>query len=136
MSIQRVIAWTSAAGVAAAVVAGLAVTGSPATQRLQRLDEQRVEDLGRLARAVNAHWALRRLLPGRLEDAVDGLNLRAAPLDPASGAPYDYGVTAPGKFELCASFSRPSARAAPGDFWYHEAGRACFAFDAPALPNR
>jgi hypothetical protein len=136
MSIQRVIAWASAAAVAAAVIAGLVVTGSPAAQRLQRLDERRVDDLGRLARAVNAHWAQRHELPGRLEDAVDGLNLRAAPVDPSSGVPYDYRVVAPGKFQLCASFSRPSAGAAPGDFWYHETGPACFDFDAPALPNR
>jgi hypothetical protein len=136
MSRERAIAWASAAAVAAAVIAGLAVTGSPATQRLERLDERRVEDLGRLARAVNTHWAQRHELPGQLENAVDGLSLRAAPVDPSSGAPYDYRVTAPGKFELCASFSRPSAGAAPGDFWHHEAGRTCFEFDAPALPNR
>ncbi|HET8696995.1 MAG TPA: hypothetical protein VFO94_05895, partial [Gammaproteobacteria bacterium] len=83
MSRERAIAWASAAAVATAVIAGLAVTGSPATQRLERLDERRVEDLGRLARAVNVHWAQRHELPGRLEDAVDGLNLRAAPVDPA-----------------------------------------------------
>jgi hypothetical protein len=49
-------------------------------------------------------------------------------VDPATGAPYEYRVTGPSSFELCATFDGPRDE----DFmarWNHAAGRHCFEFD-------
>jgi len=129
MSMQRVAAWASAAAVAAAVVAGLASIGSPAEQRLLRLDERRVTDLRMLAGAVNRYWAQQRGLPARAEDVIDGQITTRLPLDPESKGTYDYRVTEAGHYELCATFNRPSRLEESNDFWAHEAGRRCFSFD-------
>jgi hypothetical protein len=45
---------------------------------------------------------------------------------------YEYRVLGSDKYELCAQFKQASARpgSAPGDFWYHDAGRQCFQLDA------
>ena len=130
MNVQRVLAWSSAAAVAAAVAAALWIAGSPAEQRLLRLDEQRLSDLMRLTRALDAYWQENERLPARLDELVDGRRLSRLPADPAGGAAYEYRVAAPAEFELCAEFSRPSTDDTPvQDFWHHEEGRHCYAFD-------
>ena len=131
MSSQRVIAGAVIAAVAAAVAAGLVCTGSPARQRELRFDERRVADLNRLNWAITSYWQEEGELPARLEALVDGRNLDVLPLDPARGEPYEYVATAPTAYELCAVFSFPSRDVGPNDFWFHDAERRCFAFDAP-----
>ena len=56
--------------VAAAVTAGLVLVGSPSEARLERLDARRVEDLQRLSRLIDVHWAKHGRLPASL-DKVD-----------------------------------------------------------------
>jgi hypothetical protein len=60
------------------------------------------------------------------------------PLDPETGAPYEYKKTGDLSFEMCASFARESADTMKGEYysqilglknadvWEHGAGRACF----------
>ena len=129
MSTQRVAAIVSIAAVVAAVVAGLLIIGSPAEQRLQRFDERRANDLTRVSFAVRNRWNERQVLPRSLEELVDGQLLSRLPVDPSTDASYEYRVTGPREFELCAVFDRPSRPEAAGDFWFHDAGRRCFAFD-------
>jgi hypothetical protein len=50
-------------------------------------------------------------------------------VDPVSDEPYEYRTTGPLEFELCAVFDRPSRPELAGDFWFHDAGRRCFAFE-------
>jgi len=130
LSAQRVAALVSIAAVTLAVIAGMVFMGSPAEQRTLRFDERRVGDLRQLSNAVQNHWRRRNELPARADDIVDGQMMTRLPLDPTSGQPYDYRVTEPGKFELCATFSRRSRAEDSRDFWFHEAGRHCFSFDA------
>jgi hypothetical protein len=127
---QRIIAGVVITTVMAAVAAGLMFTGSPARQRLLRLDERRVADLNRLNWAVTSYLQERSELPADLEDLV-GRSLDVLPLDPSTGAPYEYAARPPAAFELCAVFSLPSVDTSPNDFWFHDAGRRCFALDAP-----
>jgi hypothetical protein len=140
MSRQRLIAGAVIATVAAAVAAGLVFTGSPAQQRQLRFDERRVADLNRLNWAITAYSQENRTLPIHLQDLVNGRNLDVLPLDPASGESYEYVAMGPDAFELCAVFSLTSKDVIPSDFWHHDAGRRCFAFDVPepvdaALPR-
>jgi hypothetical protein len=129
MNVPRVAAIGSVTVFVAAVVAGLTMSGSPAEQRRLRLDQQRVSELMGLARAAERRWGDEQRLADTAEDLVDGRALTRLPTDPATGAPYEYRVTAPRQFEVCATFERPSRPEDAGDFWYHEAGRRCFAFD-------
>jgi hypothetical protein len=129
MSVQRTAAFGSIAVVVAAVVAGLFILGSPAEQRLLRLDDRRVEDLRSLSRAADFRWTEDGNLPATAPELVDGQSLSRLPVDPSSGQPYEYRITAPRAFEVCGVFERPSRAADAGDFWFHEAGRRCFAFD-------
>ena len=125
----RAMAIASAVVVAGAIAAGLFVIGSPVGQRQERFDARRVQDLRTLSYQVTAHWTQTQRLPEGTPELVDGRTLSRLPVDPVSKAPYEYQITGPRKFELCATFDRPSLPADLGDFWAHEPGRKCFAFD-------
>jgi hypothetical protein len=129
MNVQRIAVVGSLVAVAAAVVAGLVVAGSPAEQRRLRLDEQRITALQELARRAEGRWEAERRLPDTAEQLVDGQRLTRLPTDPTTGEPYEYRVTWARQFEVCATFDRASRPDLAGDFWFHEAGRRCFAFD-------
>lgn len=131
MNVQRLAVIVSIAVVVAAVIAGLLVMGSPAQQRLLRLDEHRVMDLRRISMAATLRWDSGPTPPSTAHELVDGQSLSRLPEDPSSGEAYEYRVTAPRQFELCAVFARPSRSELEGDFWFHEAGRVCFEFDVP-----
>jgi len=128
-TVPRAATVASIAIVGAAIAAGLFVTGSPSEQRLLRLDEQRVTDLRQLSYAANNRWDRQQQLPSSAADLVDGQYLSRLPVDPVSGQPYEYRATGSQEFEVCATFDRPSRPALAGDFWFHESGRRCFAFD-------
>ena len=129
MSMHRIAAFGSIAVVAAAVVAGLVVTGSPSEQRLLRLDDQRVNDLQQLSRTAEFRWNEAQRLPASAADLVDGNYLSRLPVDPVTGEPYGYRVTGVRAFEVCATFDRRSRETAAASFWFHEAGDRCFSFE-------
>lgn len=129
MSAHRLAACVSAAVVAVGIAIGLYFSGSPAEQRLQRLDDRRVEDLRRLQRAIDFHYTQTGALPTELDQLVDGRALSSLPRDPESGTPYELSVTGEAQFELCAEFSRNSTLEPAGSFWSHGPGRKCFEFD-------
>lgn len=116
--------------VAAAIIGGIMMLGSPAQARLERLDERRVEDLGALSGAIDFYWTRR----GGLPTALDSLRLEpgaaAAPMrDPGTGAWYEYQPVSAREYEVCASFDRPSPPRTDDRadlFWSHGVGRQCF----------
>ena len=115
--------------VAAAVVFGLVLLGSRSEERSRRLDERRIEDLGRLARSIAQHWTR----TGRLAASLSVLS--EAPLpgpsssDPATGQPYGYRALTGSTFELCGFFETDRSQPFQEEFWSHPAGRYCFALD-------
>ena len=128
---DRLAAMAAAAVVVCACAAGLYLIGSPAEQRLLRLDERRTEDLFAIARAVNRHWERTGALPSTLDDVVaGGRALSKAPLDPVTGEPYEYRLvdSANSIYLLCASFARESQPTSNPEFWRHGSGHACFSF--------
>jgi Domain of unknown function (DUF5671) len=116
------------AGAATAFFFGLAVTGTPATQRQLEADNRRVQDLRALAGTLGALPSL----PASLADATrdrPGVQVK----DPETGSLYGYSVKSAKQFELCATFTAaddPGSRPSGGGFWSHPRGRACFAFEA------
>lgn len=134
MNVRRIALFSSLVAVVAAVGAGLFVAGSPVEQRLRRLDDRRVDHLRSLASAADRYFEREERLPGAAAELVDGLFLTRVPTDPATQQPYEYRVTGPRQFELCATFDRPSRPELADDFWAHETGRRCYAFTAANNP--
>ena len=147
MRAGRVMGIVAVAAVAAAIVGGIIVLGSPSEQRQRRLDERRVQDLRRIAWAVDRYWTRHDSLPPDLAVlAADGSAHSLA--DPETGASYVYRIDEGRSFELCAVFARQSADepppAPPWRDWTHGAGKHCFrleprnggAGDSPGHPDR
>ena len=123
--------------VVVAVVWGVAVVGPPGTARVQRFDQQRLEDLQTIFREVQSlcqdpdiKKELKRALPDTLEElAVLARSERISLTDPETGRRYTYRVKDGTTYELCATFS--SERDSDVDvFWNHPSSRHCFTVDA------
>ncbi|KKU91798.1 MAG: hypothetical protein UY23_C0001G0404 [Candidatus Jorgensenbacteria bacterium GW2011_GWA1_48_11] len=126
--------------VAAAVVAGFFMVGSPQEERLRRFDDKRVSDLQFLQSEIISYWQNKNKLPDDLVALRDDIRGIYPPNDPESGAAYGYEVRGPLSFSLCANFVLPSldrnepAVAAPygptsyyaSQNWTHDAGSVCF----------
>lgn len=132
--------------VAAAIVAGFFVMGSPKTERMRQFDDQRVGHLQATQSQVVFFWQQKGTLAASLDELKDPLGGWIAPRDPETGAAYEYRKTANLSFELCAKFSLPTVVVRTGapqvcpenvgycgdgsEFYYyewkHEAGRHCY----------
>ncbi|MEI6668173.1 MAG: DUF5671 domain-containing protein [Acidobacteriota bacterium] len=134
--------WTTSVAVAASLIGGLFVVGSPATERLRRFDAQRAGDIKLISEeafnvAVGPGWrnpatplAIKQPLPRSLVDVLAGARQRRPRInDPKTGAAYEYTVIGESTFRVCATFEQPRDEA--GDVaWNHPAGHHCFDFDA------
>lgn len=119
----------SALAVSLMVVLGFLRIGGPGTQRMQRADERRIQDLYQLSTHIQNRWRSEgKSLPHDLAE-LSG----AAISDPITRTAYDYHVREGSKYELCATFSAASrsenAQTTPNE-WSHPAGRHCFSLDA------
>ena len=120
--------------VVAAVIAAIVVLGSPMEQRQRRLDERRVHDLTTIVNTISLYASTHEALPSELSVLGKQPGPRRAPMDPDTGAPYEYSVLGAESYQLCAVFTMPSpdASAAPissyaeREGWTHGAGRQCF----------
>ena len=123
--------------VGAAVAWGFVLVGSPATRRLERFDEQRLQDLQTIAREiqrlcvdnVDGKETLKKPLPQTLEEVARRAEYEQIALqDPETGEPYRYTVKNENTYELCATFSLEHD-ADIDVFWNHPAGKHCFTID-------
>ena len=130
MKANRLITIASSAVVAVAILAGLYLSGSPAEQRLLRLDERRVSALMQLSYTISNYREESGRLPPELAVLVDGQRLRSLPADPQTGRVYTYEIAGADSYRLCAEFSRASVETVPADFWAHPAGKHCFELNA------
>lgn len=133
MSPRPVGAWLMvAAGLAvlASLAATVAVIGTPARQRLARLDERRVEDIDALHDAIEVHARGPRGLPATLADLDAPARARR---DPATGRAYRYDRRDTERYRLCADFAlaTPADRIRAGHAdagMHHPAGPHCFTY--------
>lgn len=126
--------------VAAAVVAGFFIVGSPQEERLRRFDERRVQDLQFLQSEIINYWINKGRLPENLsllEDDIRGVRI---PKDPETDTDYLYTVKGLESFSLCANFAKTSLGQTAGkpapvypigryygrQNWEHKAGLICF----------
>lgn len=135
---QKIAAGILMAVVAASVILGFSIIGSPQTQRLIRYDEQKINDLNSIQYRVTTYYQQKDELPKTISDLKDPLVYGSFPEDP-QGKPYEYYKESELEFVLCAEFNRPSRQSgnyykdisAPrgtvhGDAWRHDAGYYCF----------
>ena len=133
---KMILAWLSIILVIVGIVDGFIIVGSPATQRVQRFDEQRINDLTNVQRQITNYWQNTGKLPQTLDVLNDPVGNYLLPQDPDTRAPYEYSVKGPNSFELCASFDLqlqdpcPNCATKPMNYpvesWIHTAGHACF----------
>ncbi|MGE0703554.1 MAG: hypothetical protein AB7F99_02770 [Vicinamibacterales bacterium] len=119
--------------VISAVVAGILLLGSPADERMRRLDERRVNDLIALARATDVYWTRHDRLPESLDQLVQEPGSSVSEQDPGTGVPYEYAALDERTYEVCASFAQSATlveHRLDGDFWTHGEGRQCFRREA------
>src|SRR3989344_1619757 len=135
-------------GIAAAVivlgsvVGGFFIIGSPASQRLIRFDQQKVNDLANIQSQVVNFWQAKERLPQSLDELRDPVSGIIIPADPQLNQPYEYAVRGSLNFSLCADFNKEGSSygtyyntslgpvgKVPGvaeDNWTHGLGRVCF----------
>ena len=92
-----------------AIIWSFMVMGSPAKQRLLRLDDRRIQDLQNIQWQVINFWQQKEKLPESLKYLKDPLSGYSLPVDPdfEKGKNYEYFVKDKLKFELCATFALP-----------------------------
>jgi len=134
---DSVITWGMNALVLLLIVVGFVLSGSPFEQRRIRFDEQRVSNLQEIQYQVIDSWIAKGALPASIDTLKSPLTGFVPPVDPETNNPYEYRLTPPLTFTLCANFSTTSESAAlqrgttplkPGsmDFWDHGVGNVCF----------
>lgn len=128
----RWIAIVASIVVVATLAAAVVVIGPPSRQRLQRLDEHRVADLGRIVQATQAYHDAHDRLPASLAVLAAEPGSRLPIADPATAAGYGYAVLGTRGYQLCARFDTDTADTvdapvawAPGE-WNHSVGLRCF----------
>lgn len=115
--------------VVAAVIAGLVISGSPARQRMLRLDDRRLDDLQRISRSIERYYRETEAVPTDLDVLVNGWISAGLPRDPETDDDYDYEVETGYRYQLCADFALASRETEASGFWSHEPGYQCFSID-------
>ncbi|CAN5272290.1 hypothetical protein BH23GEM2_BH23GEM2_01790 [soil metagenome] len=121
--------------VAAAIVAGLYVLGSPAEQRLRRMDETRTQELIATSYALDAYWRRNQQLPASLDELLEDRDASAILAGIDVIATQQYKARGPATYELCAYFNRTSSEPSEvpgGAFWSHGEGTQCFVLEVGA----
>jgi hypothetical protein len=133
--------WATGLLVVLTIASGFLIIGSPQSQRVYRIDQQRVSDLQNIQWQVVSYWQRKQTLPATLAGINDPLANYTAPVDPETGAAYEYKTTNATSFKLCATFGAISrgqdmvtipepvgisGASGKTDSWQHAAGRTCF----------
>lgn len=134
--------------VLAAIVGAFFAVGSPTTRRLEKEDQQRLNDLRNIQMQIGSYYQNKEKIPAKLSDLNDAFRDINIPKDPVPDKEYTYAVKGPLTFELCADFALPwtpemtggkgGGMVSPsypaydmyygqfGDNWKHDAGHSCF----------
>ena len=124
--LDRLMAGLATAAVLLTIALGFLNLGSPHVQRAYRADTQLTQRLSGLDFAVrNFYLTHDKQLPTTLD--LLPANLTS---DPQSHVPYEYRPLQGNRFELCATFARPSQEVPNRTPWTHPAGHHCFQLDA------
>lgn len=128
-----------------AVIAGFSLTGGPQGQRIQKMDNQRVSDLGALSNHIQHYVNQYQALPESLDALTQSLQkrgdsktFRLLPRDPLTKKSYGYQKKGKKQFALCATFQHDNRPPYPEDFerlqayekeQLHPKGTYCFDYE-------
>jgi hypothetical protein len=96
-----------------ALVYGFNIIPSPAKEQQISMDHKRVIDLGTLQTSIDDYYQNNNTLPQSLNDLTFNTNDFSTPLhktDPQTQDPYQYFVTSPTSYQLCATFATSSSQ--------------------------
>ena len=108
------------------IAVGLFLIGPPSEMRARELDRRRLETLRGASYAVDAYHVRYGHLPSTLDVLAQEAGGTASFRDPVTRQPYTYQVLDSTRYELCATFDRPSDGPDFDVDWRHAAGRHCF----------
>lgn len=119
--------------VAALIVAGFFIAGSPQDARAVRLDNQRITDLQMIQSQLISYWQDNEDVPASLDDLRGRYDFEVH-TDPETNEPYIYNRLTDNSFELCAVFkqaAQPAEYNQPVMFgvsenWQHDEGKYCY----------
>lgn len=128
--------WRIVAGaiVVGSIISGFAVLGSPATQRLYKYDEQKINELLSINSEINNYYNTKGVLPRTLAD-ITAVAYYIVIVDSQTGKPYEYEKIDETTYNLCAEFNKTSKEKDKlnstlqypyGVSWTHPAGKHCF----------
>jgi uncharacterized membrane protein len=137
---EKIFMWTAILLAVSAIGLGFSVMGSPFTQRLMRLDEQKVSDLQGIQSQIVSYWQQREFLPEKLSDLNDTISGYVVPMDIDKETEYLYTIVSPTSFKLCAVFNLQNEyknrgpEMSPyyyganmkGETWAHGSGEYCY----------
>jgi len=135
---RTIFAGVAVVAVVTSVIFGIIMLGSPAEERILRLDNRRVDDLEKIMQATNLYWTRHQSLPASLEELAKEPGITINTHDPRTAKTYEYRVLGENKYELCAQFERDSVIGTNGsstNFWSHGAERQCFQLEAREVKN-
>ncbi|EKU97353.1 hypothetical protein Lepto7375DRAFT_6534 [Leptolyngbya sp. PCC 7375] len=121
--------------VAAGVIAGFWVLGTPSQQRLIKSDQQRLADLTAIANTLHLYWQSQDQEEYVLPDILNPDDQRQ---DPITQEPYDYSKVDENLYQLCANFATDSSTYklanANNENWQHPEGFYCFKLEISQQP--
>ncbi|MDQ3014841.1 MAG: DUF5671 domain-containing protein [bacterium] len=124
------------------IVWGFSVIGSPKTQRLQRIDQVKIDHLQQIQGQILHQYQQKGLLPDTLAELNDPISSFSLPKDPDTNADYTYQKLSALTFKICAVFNTEAknenmrgnsiSMAYPvgydirNEYWQHGKGDWCF----------
>lgn len=141
--VKKIFIYSIIAIVAAAIVVGFFIVGSPQKERSRRFDDQRVSDLQIIQGQIIYYWQNKEKLPVALNDLKDPISGFTPGKDPETGVDYAYEIKNELEFSLCANFNQSNSDGVapyielptyPPQYypksadssWNHVAGHVCF----------
>lgn len=121
--------WATGIFTALAIAAGVWVIDSPAQQRLMRLDDNRIQGLQQLDRAVRNYHSSHDALPPDVSTLTAQPEVDLDLADPDGGPDFSYTPLDADHYQLCARFATRSTdgrRRFIDDAWAHPVGDHCF----------
>lgn len=118
-----------------AIVAGFSVISTPWNARLERFDEQKINNLSSIESDIRYYFANKKILPATLSEVNTQEFFRhQIMIDKQTKKPYGYEVTDKKSFKLCAVFNKKSSgivseivSPTKAEYnWEHDAGEFCF----------
>ncbi|MFH0873625.1 MAG: hypothetical protein V1846_02155 [Candidatus Komeilibacteria bacterium] len=134
--LNKILFWVAIAVVAAAIVGGFMLSGSPQQARKTNLDDSRVSSLSQINTAINLFYDNKKVLPQLLSELQQQPVYYVSMItDPVTAVPFEYKITGATTYDLCATFDLASDQSSnlPVDpyyngstFWQHPAGNYCY----------